>query len=98
MTPIFTSPALMFKPAEKWMCPNCLQIFKVCHVAKGVYVFRVIPKYRRGQVVFRGRQISLWHKSRSCLWLESPAMETGAVPSPTEFPDKPVPQQSRNGY
>lgn len=81
MTPICMSPALILNLQKglgrKWMCPNCLQIFKVCHAAKGFYVFRVIPEYRRGQVVLIGRQVPLRHRSTSGLWLELPAVGRG---------------------
>lgn len=76
------------------MCSNCLQIFKVCHVAKGMYVFRVIPKYRRGQVVFIGRQISLWHKSKSFLRLEPPAVERRGCSFPPSFQISPFPNRA----
>ena len=75
------------------MCPNCLQIFKVCRAAKGSYVlFRVIPKYTSNWGVLIGRQISPGHKSQRCLWLGPPAVERRGFSFPAEFPHKLVPQ------
>lgn len=97
MTPVFTSPALMLKPTERFeQGSDCvLIVFRYLGSdiqQRGFCVFRVISEYRRGRVVLTGSRTSLWHKSERCYDENLQPWEEGAVLSFWSFP------LGRNGY